>query len=253
MLTKLLTQVDTFHNEFKLNAIAINSTRTGTLSETLKDIVNGKYEIVILSPEMLQTRRFVKEVLRNTKFTKRVLSVVIDEAHVVSHWGKGFRKKYAEIGMIRAFLPKDTPFAALSATLSPRIRDDVVSKLNMKNYLSLQVGNDRPNVSLAVRAIHSPMNTYADLDFIIPPTITSAQDIPKTFIYSDNITEGIDIQTHLISKLPVQLQDANVIRPYNAAFDSEYRRIVMSLFKSGETRVLVCTDAAGMVSISFSI
>jgi superfamily II DNA helicase RecQ len=243
-----ILQVETFQSEFKLSAIAVNSTRRETLAKTFKEIVSGKYQIVILSPEMMLTCRFLKEVLQNIGFSKRIISVVIDEAHVVSHWGKSFRKKYAEISLVRAFLPKGTPFAALSATLSPRIRADVASKLRMKDYVWLHVGNDRPNVSLVVRAIHSSMNSFTDLDFVIPENTTLPQSISKTFIYTDNINEGIDIQTYLTSKLPLDMQKKNIIRPYNAAFDSEYRRAAMEMFRNGETRILICTDAAGMVS-----
>ena len=46
----------------------------------------------------------------------RILSIVVDEAHVVSHWGAGFQKQYAELGTLPAILPKGTPFVAMSAT-----------------------------------------------------------------------------------------------------------------------------------------
>ena len=75
------------------------------------------------------------------------------------------------------------------------------------------------------------MNTFIDLDFVIPAEVTKPSDIPKTFIYSDNISEGIAIQTHLISKLPTELQVVNIVRPYNATFSSEYRQEVMKMFK----------------------
>lgn len=79
--------------------------------------------------EMLLARRFIREVLQNPKFASRVLGVVVDEAHVVSHWGKSFRKAYGKLGMVRAFLPHGTPLLAMSATLSRRIRYDVLHKL----------------------------------------------------------------------------------------------------------------------------
>ena len=66
---------------------------------------------------MMLSKRFVKNVLRNPEMRSRILSVVVDEAHVVSHWGSGFRKKYGTLGIVRALLPKDTPIVAMSATL----------------------------------------------------------------------------------------------------------------------------------------
>ncbi|KAJ7443700.1 P-loop containing nucleoside triphosphate hydrolase protein [Mycena latifolia] len=239
-------QVETFREEFKLKAIAVNSSNGGCKIEVLKEIINGEHQIVLISPEMVLSRRFIREVLRNTEFGKRVLSVVVDEAHVVSHWGASFRKKYGTLGMIRAFLPRGTPIVALSATLPARIRSDVLSKLQFsRDYISIDIGNDRPNVSLVVRAIQHPLNTYADLDFVVAG-ITDPSEIKKTFIYADNIATGVEIIDHLNELLPPEYQEQGLIRPYNAALSKEYRKEAMRQFKSGEIRVLVCTDAAGM-------
>ncbi|KAF8169336.1 P-loop containing nucleoside triphosphate hydrolase protein [Mycena galopus ATCC 62051] len=200
-------QVNTFREEFKLKAIAVNSSNGGCKVEVLK-----------------------------------VLSVVVDEAHVVSHWGVSFRKKYGTLGIIRAFLPQGTPIVALSTTLPARIRTDVLSKLQFgHNYISVNIGNDRPNVSLVVRAIQHPLNTYADLDFVVDGIMER-----KAFVYVDNIATGVEIQDHLEEALLPELRGKGLIHPYNAALSKEYRREAMRLFKSGKIRVLVCTDAAGL-------
>lgn len=192
---------------------------------------------------MALSRRFIREVLRSTEFGSRVLSVVVDEAHVVSHWGASFRKKYGTLGIIRAFLPRGTPVVALSATLPARIRSDVLSKLQFsRDYINVDIGNDRPNVSIVVRAIQHPINTYADLDFIVDGIKQK-----KAFVYADNIATGVEIADHLEAQLSPEDRGKGLIRPYNAALSKEYRREAMRLFKSGEIRVLVCTDAAGMV------
>ena len=247
--------------------IAINSSHGGCTPEALtvgylililvekladmchQRVSEGKHQIVLISPEMLLSKRFIDDVLRKKGFTSRVISVVVDEAHVVSRWGAGFRKKYAELGMVRAFLPRGTPIVALSATLPPRIHTDILNKLQFPKdgYTNLNVGNDRPNVSLVTRAIEHPMNTYADLDFVIPGNITDPKDIPKTFIYTDNVSVGIDIKDHLSELLPENLRDKGLIRPFSAAFSHEYRAKLMDLFNVGEVWVLICTDAAGMV------
>ncbi|KAJ7704750.1 P-loop containing nucleoside triphosphate hydrolase protein [Mycena metata] len=230
-------QVETFRDEFKLKATAVNSSNGGCKVEVLQEIVQGNYEIVLISPEMALSRRFIREVLRNVDFSRRIMSVVVDEAHVVSHWGASFRKKYGTLGMIRAFLPRGTPVVALSATLPARVRNDVLSKLQFgQDYANIDVGNDRPNVSIIVRGIHHPLNTYADLDFIVAG-IRTKEDIKKTFIYADNIATGVEIIDHLMSLLPPELQ--HVVQGYDAPK-------AMELFKAGTIRILVCTDAAGM-------
>ncbi|VDB97814.1 unnamed protein product, partial [Peniophora sp. CBMAI 1063] len=238
--------VETFRDEFKIKAVALNSSHE-TTDQQLRDVIDGQYRIVLLSPEMLLSRRFLDRVLRNRIFSSKVYSVVIDEAHCISHWGADFRKKYSQIGSIRVFLSRDTPFVALSASLTQRVTRDVVEKLqlNRDSYLYIDLGNDRPNVSLVARAIQNPINSYTDLNFVIPPSPTSINDIPKSFIYADSIPTGTAIVNHLRTLLP-DITMHGAIRPYNAVHSTKYRKKVMRRFKQGKVRILVCTDAAGM-------
>jgi hypothetical protein len=92
----------------------------------------------------------------------------------------------------------------MSATLPARIREDVLSKLQFgRDYLNVDEGNDQPNVSIIVRGIQHPLNTYADLDFVIGVLgNTDPKEIRKNFIYADNIATGVEIIDHLISLLP---------------------------------------------------
>ncbi|KAF8153775.1 P-loop containing nucleoside triphosphate hydrolase protein [Crassisporium funariophilum] len=240
--------VGTFQEEFKLEATAVNSSNGGCLPEKLQKIVEGSWQIVLISPELLLSRRFIKDVLKNNNLQNRIMSVVVDEAHVISHWGHGFRKKYGELGIVRSFLPKATPIVAVSATLSGHVRRDVlrVLRFDHQNFVDIDVGNDRSNVSIVVRGIQHPLNSYADLDFIIKEHITDPSEIPKTFIYCDNIAMGTEIITYLMKRLPDEMRYLGFIRPYNACFSKEYRTVVMDKFRTGTLRILVCTDAAGM-------
>ncbi|KAF8157863.1 P-loop containing nucleoside triphosphate hydrolase protein [Crassisporium funariophilum] len=241
-------QVITFREEFGLNALAINSTSGGCSKDILKGVVAGDSQIVILSPEMMLSRRFIDGVLRKPEFGSRCLSVFIDEAHCVSHWGDSFRKKYASIGIVRAFLPKSTPLIAVSATLTPRVHKDLLTKLQMDKdtYIFMNAGNDRPNIAQVVRAMEHPMNSYRDLNFLLPDHLLKPEDIPKTFLYCDDIKTGDEMIDYLNSHIPPELRSVGLARPYNASMSKRYRQQVMQLFKAGGIRVLVCTDAAGM-------
>lgn len=211
---------------------------------------------------MLQSRLFIERLFRHSSFTSRVLSVIVDEAHCISHWGADFRKKYGTLGIIRPFLPKGAPFVAMSATLTRRVRRDVESKLHFRDATFINEGNERSNISLVVRACEHPMDSYRDLDFVLPKHAKTATDIPKTWIYVDNILTGgeiIDYLTKLIRDRFITTQgsttnlvsslDSRIVRPYNAVMSSEYRKAAMEAFREGEIRVMVCTEAAGMVSI----
>ncbi|EJD46861.1 P-loop containing nucleoside triphosphate hydrolase protein [Auricularia subglabra TFB-10046 SS5] len=255
--------VATFRDEYKLAAIAVNSTRRKSLGATMKvrdqcissqdlrvmgkDICTGKYAIVLVSPEMAQTRRFTQCVLQDPEFYVRYLSLVVDEAHTVSHWGAQFRKKYSTLGVLRTFLRPGTSVVALSASLTPRVRADVLRKLQFSSsYVDIDLGNNRPNVSIVVRACHRLLTSFADLDFVIPKTARTAKDIPSTFVYVDNKDEGAAIVDHLRELLPADLREDGLVRPFNASLSHDYRKNALLHFKAGNIRVLVCTDAAGM-------
>ncbi|KAJ7101668.1 P-loop containing nucleoside triphosphate hydrolase protein, partial [Mycena epipterygia] len=241
-------QVVTFRDEFGLKATAINSVNGGCTKAVMKSVIAGEWQIVILSPEMLLSRRFIDGVLRKSEFGARCLSVFIDEAHCVSHWGDSFRKKYASIGIIRAFLPRATSIIAVTATLTPRVHQDLLTKLqfNPRDYPFCTIGNDRQNVSQVIRALEHPANSYRDLDFVVPSTMVRVIDIKKTFLYTDNIQDGGKIIDYLNARVDPTHRSRGLVRPYNAGMSPKYRAEVMSLFKVGIVRVLVCTDAAGM-------
>ncbi|PPQ92834.1 hypothetical protein CVT25_004322 [Psilocybe cyanescens] len=239
-------QVATFRDEFGLKAIAINSTNGGCSHSVMAQIIAGAWQIVLLSPEMLVGARFVDGVLR--KIGSRCLAVFIDEAHCVSHWGASFRKAYSRIGLIRAFLPRDTPIVAVTATLTPLVQQDLVSKLqfNRNEYLFINLGNDRQNVSQVVRAMEHPANTFRDLDFLVPIDMSSPNNIRKGFLYCDDIKAGSLITDYLNKRVTPVYRHYGLIRPYNASMSKKYRKRVMRLFCQGKIRILVCTDAAGM-------
>ncbi|KAJ6600182.1 P-loop containing nucleoside triphosphate hydrolase protein [Mycena sp. CBHHK59/15] len=240
-------QVSTFQNEFKFKATAINSSNGGCTQEIM-EVVAGEWQIVMLSPEMLLSRRFIDGVLRKSAFGSRCLSVFIDETHCVSHWGASFRKKYASIGIIRAFIPRTTPIIAVTETLTPRVHQDLLVKLQFdpKNYSFCSIGNDRPNVSQIICSMEHTANSYRDLDFLAPEGNATPNDIKKKNLYTDDIKDGGKIIDHLNERVNDTYRSRGLVRPYNAGMSREYREQVMSLFKAGVIRILVCTDAAGM-------
>lgn len=201
---------------------------------------------------MLLSRKFIDGVLRKPEFGSRCLSVFIDEAHCISHWGASFRKAYSSIGIVRAFLPRNTPIIAVTATLTPLVHQDLLSKLQFdrSGHLFINIGNDRPNVSQVVRAMEHPANSFRDLDFLVPTSISSPMNILKGFLYSDDIKAGAATVDYLNERVDPKYRHLGLIRPFNATMSKLYRKQVMKLFQEGKVRILVCTDAAGMVRLT---
>lgn len=194
----------------------------------------------------MMSQWFINDILCKPDLLSCIYAIVVDEAHCISHWGAKFCKKYGTLGAACVFLPKPTPVIAISASLTRRVCHDITQKLQFQTgYIYRNLGNDHPTVSIVVCAIHNPLHSYSDLDFLIPTDIGHGEDLKKTWIYADNIEVGAELIDHLHKLLPKHLHD--IIRPYNAVHSIEYRTVAMDQFQSGKIRMLVCTDAAGMV------
>jgi len=66
-------------------------------ARVLADIQDGKYTHVLISPKLAIGDKFHATAI-NPKFKERLGLVVIDEAHLVSQWGRDFRTDYARLG-----------------------------------------------------------------------------------------------------------------------------------------------------------
>jgi ATP-dependent DNA helicase RecQ len=73
----------------------------------------------------------------------------VDEAHCISEWGHDFRPEYGRLG--RAVEALGNPrVIALTATAAPKVREDIVSRLSMRNARTVVWGFDRPNIWIGV-------------------------------------------------------------------------------------------------------
>lgn len=62
--------------------------------EILEKVAGGDYHILYLSPETLLARSDVKQLIGN----RTIGMIIIDEAHIVTTWGKQFRPDYWYLG-----------------------------------------------------------------------------------------------------------------------------------------------------------
>lgn len=130
-------------------AVAINSSHSNAEVETAWEAAeSGTAAFLYLAPEQLAKDATVERLAR-----MGVSLFVVDEAHCVSSWGHDFRPDYLELGAVRERLG-NPPAAALTATASPPVRDEIVERLGMKDPLVLVHGFDRPNISLDVVRHH---------------------------------------------------------------------------------------------------
>ena len=106
----------------------------------------GRYKIVYVAPERLETEGF-----RAFAETADISLVAVDEAHCISRWGQDFRPSYLNIPAFVNALPKRPPVGAFTATATPDVRSDILKLLELRSPLSVTTGFDRENLYFEVR------------------------------------------------------------------------------------------------------
>ncbi|MFF1830063.1 RecQ family ATP-dependent DNA helicase [Paenarthrobacter sp. NPDC058040] len=126
-------------------AVAVNSSRSDSEVEAAWEALeSGQAAFLFLAPEQLAKPDTVERLAK-----LGVSMFVVDEAHCVSSWGHDFRPDYLDLGNVRERLG-NPPVAALTATASPPVREEIVERLRMRSPLVLVRGFDRPNIQLEV-------------------------------------------------------------------------------------------------------
>lgn len=142
------------------------------------------------------------------KFTAKVERIIFDEAHCVPQWGKSFRVVYKEATNILFYLPK-TPLYLSSATIPPKMITQLkeMFHLNEQNTIVFHRSNDRPNVTLVVRRMKHPANSFEDLAFLVPKNWKTGDPPPKKFmVFFDNKKEAEAAAAFLQSRVSLELR-----------------------------------------------
>lgn len=116
---------------------------------TLDNCVNADVKFLYLSPERLKSDLFVERI-KIIREKRGVCLIAVDEAHCISQWGYDFRPAYLEIAQIRDLLP-NTPVIALTATATPKVREDIQDKLAFTDQQVFTKSFARANLSYSVR------------------------------------------------------------------------------------------------------
>ncbi|WP_333666250.1 RecQ family ATP-dependent DNA helicase, partial [Flavobacterium sp.] len=104
----------------------------------------GNYKFLYLSPERLQND-WILERIKNLPINL----IAIDEAHCVSQWGHDFRPAYLKIVQLKEFFPK-VPFLALTASATPRVKEDIITQLKLDNPQIFSKSFFRDNIAYMV-------------------------------------------------------------------------------------------------------
>lgn len=208
-----------------IKAIAIYSGMTREeIIIALENCIFGNYKFLYISPERLDT-----EIFRIKLRSMNVSMITVDESHCISQWGYDFRPAYLKISEIRTLLP-DVPVLALTATATPEVVKDIQQRLAFKEENVFRMSFERKNLAYIVRKTENKTEELLHiLKHVSGSAIVYAHNRKRTKEYSQILNENGITATF-----------------YHAGLSNETKDLRQKSWVSGETRVMVATNAFGM-------
>jgi len=208
-----------------IKAIALTG---GIRSEEMIDLLDncqfGNYKFLYLSPERLQSD-WILERIKNLPINL----IAIDESHCVSQWGHDFRPAYLKISLLKKHFPT-TPFLALTATATPRVKTEIITKLGLHNPQIFEKSFARENIAYMVFEIE-------DKIFRIEQILKKNPE--PSIIYVRNRKACLDISA--------QLQSLGFKATYyHGGLSSKEKDKNMQSWMNEDAQVIVATNAFGM-------
>ncbi len=228
LIALMKNQVDILRGYYNDDSIAhvLNSSLSKTQTKEVKeDISNGNTKLLYVAPESL-----VKT--ENTEFLKqaKISFYAIDEAHCISEWGHDFRPEYRKLKQIIDTIGR-APIIALTATATPKVRQDIMKNLQIHNGKLFLDSFNRSN-----------------LFYEIQPK----KDVAKQIIQYIQNRKGESGVIYCLSRKKVeeiaeilQINGINAL-PYHAGLDSKKRVEHQEAFLMDDCAVIVATIAFGM-------
>lgn len=217
-------------NQAGVHAAYINSSLTeNQIRAALLYAAQGKYKIIYVAPERLNTMRFLDFACQAD-----ISMVTVDEAHCISQWGQDFRPSYLEIADFLARLPGRPVVSAFTATATERVKQDIMGSLGLQNPVTVVTGFDRPN--LFFRVVKRKGGKETDNSIL---NYVKRHEDESGIIYCAT-KKNVDNVCELL------LQHGISAGKYHAGLSLEERKESQDDFTYDRIRVMVATNAFGM-------
>ena len=205
----------------------VNSSLTfPQLRAVYRNMLLGKYKIIYVAPERLESEGFLDAVMQ-----MNVSMVAVDEAHCISQWGQDFRPSYLRIVEFIKVLPRRPVIAAFTATATEKVREDVRRILGLNSPVEVVTGFDRPNLYFEVR--HPEMKEAELLKLLEKRKGRSGIVYCSTRKSVEHICEYLTDRGYAATR-------------YHAGLEERERMANQDAFLYDEKTIMVATNAFGM-------
>ncbi len=224
LIALMKDQVESLKNR-GIAAAAIYSGMGHTeVDAVLSGCIYGETKLLYLSPERLLTESIMHAISK-----MKLNFFAVDEAHCISEWGYDFRPSYLQISQTRQLHP-EKPVLALTATATPRTREDIMEKLDFKNFQVFTSSFQRPN-----------------LQFLVYKTEDKFHKL-KSILKGVNGSSIVYVRTRRQTRLIAEELAASGFSAdhYHAGLPLALRNRKQNDWLSGEIQTIVSTNAFGM-------
>lgn len=222
--------------------------------EIMQSIKDGECHILYLSPESLLARSDISQIIGDRK----IGLIVIDEAHIVTTWGKQFRPDYWYLGDYIKKLrkkqkqdPDSHPFIVATFTATAiygGIEDmytETLDSLNMRKPITYLGYVKRDNIKIKISELETKKQRgqyqLDKFEALLKTVDRSVIMNKKTLIYFPNIPLVESFYNYCKT-----FDKEKQIAKYYGPMSGEDKKESAELFKTGEKLVMLATKAFGM-------